>query len=223
MTPAARPDRSKMVTPEGRGSRAHRRGRAARIHVLIGEPDDIVRAGLTSILASAPDMTIVGAVADGRTAARLQQGFRPDVVLRNAGLSGWDSPGDGGRPLANARVIIFTSHAGDEHVYRALKAGARGVLLGSASAAELLNAIRIVHGGGRYLPAELSSALAERAGRLELTRREVQVLSLLVQGEHNTAIAAARGIGTGTVKWHVSAIFSKLGVTRRTEAVAAAL
>ena len=118
-----------------------------------------------------------------------------------------------------ARIIVLTTYDADEDIYRGLLAGAQGYLLKDTGANELLNAIRTVHSGRKYISPEVGLKLAERMSNPELSEREFEVLGLMAQGMNNLGIATALSIGESTVKTHVNRILSKLGVSDRTQAV----
>jgi DNA-binding NarL/FixJ family response regulator len=123
-----------------------------------------------------------------------------------------------------ARAIVLTTFDGDEDIFRALEAGARGYLLKDSTTTELLDAIRVVHTGGRRVPPEVAARLVERAtSGPSLSAREIEVLRLVAAGKTNKEIASALFISEGTVKTHVNSIHEKLGVRDRTEAVMTAL
>ncbi len=121
------------------------------------------------------------------------------------------------------RFIVLTTYDGDEDIHRALEAGAQAYLLKGMSHNDLVNAIRTVHAGLKFLPASVSKSLAERPPHSELSAREMEVLELIVKGRSNREIGEALGISEATVKWHVNLILSRLNVSDRTQATVAAL
>jgi DNA-binding NarL/FixJ family response regulator len=123
----------------------------------------------------------------------------------------------------DARIIMLSVYKGEEDVHRAVQAGVSGYLPKSAEPQELVEAIRTISAGGQYLPAAITAALAQRAGRVELSEREREVLEAIVRGRSNKEIAAALGISENTVKVHATRVFEKLGVADRLEAVTAAI
>ena len=118
---------------------------------------------------------------------------------------------------------MLSTFEGDEDIYRALRAGARTYLLKSVLRDELLEAIRSVHAGHRYIPAPVAARLAERVPYGELSARELEVLTLIVKGMSNKEIASALSITEVTIKLHVGHILAKLKVNDRTQAATAAL
>ncbi|HEV7397421.1 MAG TPA: response regulator transcription factor, partial [Pyrinomonadaceae bacterium] len=123
----------------------------------------------------------------------------------------------------DARLIVLTTHDGDEDIYRSLQAGARGYLLKDVFFEELEAAIRAVHSGARRIPAAIAERLAERMASTDLTAREMEVLELIVRGRSNREIGTHLGISEATVKSHINNILSKLGVSDRTQAATTAL
>ncbi len=127
------------------------------------------------------------------------------------------------REYPDARILMLSTHSGEEEVYRSLQAGARGYILKSARREELLRAIRDVRDGKRYLDAAVAPLLAERMAHRSLTSREVEVLKMVAKGMGNKEIAASLSIAEVTVKLHVSHVLEKLNAKDRTEAATAAL
>jgi two-component system NarL family response regulator len=198
-----------------------------RIRILVADDHAVVRMGLVSLIHSEPDLEVVGEAEDGRQALEAFQAARPDVVLADLRMPVMDGVAMTQamcRESPSTRVIILSSYEGDEEIYRALEAGARGYLLKKDSLGDdVLKAIRAVHGGQRYIPPAVAATLAERMHRSELTPRELDVLKAVASGMSNKRIADLLAITEGTVKIHVTNILSKLAVSDRTEAVTAAI
>jgi two-component system NarL family response regulator len=198
----------------------------SRIRVLIVDDHPLLRDGLAAIVAAQPDMTLVAEGCNGREAIDLHQEHRPDVTLmdlRMPGMGGLEAITAIRRLSPEAGIIVLTTFDGDEDVFRALRAGARGYVLKDMDRSEILAAIRAVSRGERYLPPDVSDRLAERMASPALTDREVQVLELVARGLRNSEIASTLSITEGTVKIYVKKILHKLDVTDRTEAVTVAL
>jgi len=123
----------------------------------------------------------------------------------------------------NSSFIVLTTYQGDEDIHKALQAGAQAYLLKGMPHGELLEAIRSVHAGRRYLPQSVLKSLAERPPGPELSPRELGILKLIVRGMSNKEIANTLNIMEGTVKWHVNIILGRLNVSDRTQAAVAAL
>lgn len=199
--------------------------RQQTIRVLIAEDHVIVRDGLAAIINQEDDMAVVAEADDGNEAVELWKTHQPDVVLmdlRMPGLSGVNAIFEMRAADPNVRVIILTTFDGDEDIYRAMRAGAKAYLLKDVNRDELFQCIREVHAGKYFLLPNVAAKLAGRQSADELTPRELDVLHLLAAGKPNKLIAAELGIGEVTVKSHVRAIFAKLNVLSRTEAIAVA-
>ncbi|MBV9612957.1 MAG: response regulator transcription factor [Acidobacteriaceae bacterium] len=198
----------------------------ARIRIMVVEDHHIVRQGLVALLNTVPDMEVIAETGDGKQAIDLFRQYEPDVTLMDLRLpvvGGVEAVSQIRREFPAARIIVLTTFDGDEDIYRALQAGARGYLLKGMQGDELMEAIRAVHAGKSRIPPVIAERLAERMASPELTSRELDVLRLVVAGRSNKEIGAALTISEATVKTHINNILSKLGVTDRTQAATAAL
>jgi DNA-binding NarL/FixJ family response regulator len=196
------------------------------IRIMIVEDHAIVRQGLAALLRTVPDFAIVAEASDGRKAIELYRVHQPDITLMDLRLPQMNGVETIGRiriDFPQARIIVLTTFDGDEDIYRALQAGARGYLLKGMTGEELVDAIRTVFAGKSRIPAPVAERLAERMGAPTLTTRETDVLQLIVGGNSNKEIAAALDISEATVKTHINSLLSKLGVTDRTQAATTAL
>src|ERR1700742_4541022 len=200
--------------------------RAKPIRLLVVDDHHIVRQGLVALLATVPEMQVVAEASDGQHALALYREHHPDVPLmdlRMNTMNGVETTRAIRAEFPNARIIVLTTFDGDEDIYRALQAGARGYLLKGMDTEELLAAIRTVHSGKSRIPAPVAERLAERMNAPSLTDRETEVLRLIVGGNSNKEIAAALFISEATVKTHINSLLSKLGVSDRTQAATTAL
>ncbi|MHC5747544.1 MAG: response regulator [Nostoc sp.] len=196
------------------------------IRVLIVDDHSIVRQGLAAMIENEPDMTVVGQAGNGQEAIAQYRQLQPDVTLidlRMPQVSGVEAIVAICAEFTHARMIVLTTYDGDEDIYRALRAGAKGYLLKDAEPDALLNAIHIVHSGQQYIPSEVAAKLVQRMNIPELSDREQEVVRQMVLGLSNHDIAAALNITESTVKFHINKILSKLGVSDRTQAVITAL
>jgi DNA-binding NarL/FixJ family response regulator len=196
------------------------------IRVMVVDDHAIVRRGLTALVNSEPDMSVVAEAEDGRQAVEMFRASQPDVVLMDLRLpvmSGVEAITAIREEFPQCRIIVLTTYDGDEDIHRALAAGARSYLFKDMYDAEFVATIRAVHLGGRPLPAAVASRLAEHLSGQDLTETEMRVLQLIVAGRNNDQIAGALEIKEGTVKSHINRIFSKLGVGSSREAVNVAL
>lgn len=202
---------------------------ATAIRILIADDHPVVRDGLAAMLGTQPDFEVVATAANGLEAVRLAAELRPDVVLLDLAMPEMDGVEALARLRAASpavRALVFTAFDTDERILSAVRAGAQGYLLKGAPRDELFRAIRVVSQGGSLLQPVVASKLLRRMSSpngtdtpAALTRREGEVLRLLAHGRANKEIAAELVISERTVKFHVSAILSKLGAGNRTEAV----
>jgi DNA-binding NarL/FixJ family response regulator len=194
------------------------------IRVLLADDHPFLRAGLEQLLASAPDVTVVGSAADGEEAIALAAERRPDVVLMDIEMPGTDGIEATRRILAaepGTRVVVLTSFSDRRRIFDALDAGAIGYLLKDADPDDLFRGLRAAARGEAPLDPKVAvQVLAARADpqRAELTARELEVLGLVRAGLPNKLIARRLGITERTVKAHLTHIFQSIGVTDRTQA-----
>lgn len=196
------------------------------IRILIVDDHPVVRAGLTSMLGTQTDLEVVGSASSGEAALAMAGTHEFDIVLldlRMPGMSGVETIVEMKRAGYGARVIILTSFETDEDIYRAVQAGAQGYLLKDTSLKEMIEAIKTVHSGRRYIPRDIAARLAERMMRANLTSRELEILKMLAKGLTNKQIGHALGISDNTAKNHVNSIIEKLEVSDRTEAATTAI
>jgi DNA-binding NarL/FixJ family response regulator len=199
---------------------------SSTIRVILVDDHPVVRFGLAAIIGLQPDMAVVAEAGSGEEACSICARHPADVVLmdlRLPGLSGVEAIRAIRKERPKLRFIVLTTYDGDEDIHRALEAGAQAYILKGMSHNELVNAIRTVHSGLKYIPASVSKSLAERPPHSELSVRELEVLELIVKGHSNREIGEALGISEATVKWHVNIILSRLNVSDRTQATVAAL
>ena len=197
-----------------------------RIKLLVVEDHHIVRQGLVALLNAVSDMSVVADASDGNAAVELFRKHQPDVTLmdlRLPGMGGAEAVAKIRTEFPQARIIVLTTFDGDEDIYRALQAGARGYLLKGMFGDELFDAIRAVHAGKTRIPPVVAERLAARMGGSELTSRELAVLELIVAGKSNKEIGSELSISEATVKTHINNLLSKMGVTDRTQATTAAI
>jgi DNA-binding NarL/FixJ family response regulator len=213
------------------------------IRVIVADDQAIIRDGLVTVLGLLPDIEVVGEAADGEQAVALAVAQRPDVALmdlRMPGVDGVAATERIARPARATAVLVLTTYADDESILSALRAGARGYLTKDAGRAELAAAVRAVASGqstfapevGARIVSSLTSApaaapapAASPAAALvarfpALTPREAEVLALVGDGRSNPEIAAALFVSVATVKTHINAIFAKLAVRDRAQAIA---
>ena len=200
----------------------------APIRVAVADDHPVVRDGLVAMLETQPDLAIVGSAGSGTDALALVKSADPDVLLLDLEMPALDGVGvlralrESG---ARVRSIVFTVFDTDERIIAAVEAGAVGYLLKGAPRADVFSAVRVVAAGGSLLAPLAASAVLRRVRGESpptvpnLTMRERMVLEQMARGLGNKQIAARLGITERTVKFHVSAVFTKLGAANRTEAV----
>lgn len=201
------------------------------IRILLVDDHVMVRRGLATLLKVFDDLELVGEAEDGEAAIKLCTEVVPDVILMDMVMPIMDGA-TATRAIRqmhpHIQIIALTSFKEGDIIKNALEAGAIGYLLKDISADELVWAIRAAYAGRATLSPEAAQALVETVSQppppgQDLTGREREVLSLMIEGLNNTQIAAKLTVSPSTIKSHVSSILSKLGVSSRTEAVALAL
>jgi len=196
------------------------------IRILVADDHPIVRQGLVAILNAQPDMSVVAEADNGQQAIEQFRVYEPDIAILDLQM-----PEVGGleaikvirAEYTNASIIMFSIYETDEDIYQGLRAGARAYLLKDTPCLEILEIIRTVSEGQRYVSTEIGTKLVARMERSNLSDREYEVLTLMAQGKSNKAIAKQLNIAENTVKFHVANIMLKLGASDRTHAVVNAL
>lgn len=193
------------------------------ITVLIADDHAVMRDGLRSILAREDGIEVVAAASDGRETVLEAKRLNPDIVLMDIvmpELGGIEAAAQIRDHCESTRVIILSMHSTVEHIFRALQAGAMGYLLKGSAGAEVVEAVRAVHAGGRYLTRKVSDVVVDGYVRehrasspLEsLSPREREVMLLVVEGRSSSEIADALHLSPKTVETHRSRLMEKLGV-----------
>lgn len=205
--------------------------------IALADDHVVVRQGLRALLETEPDFRIVGEAGDGLEAIHLVERLQPDVLVLDLmlpGLSGLEVTRLVRQGSPQTRVLILSMYADEAYVLRALKNGAAGYVLKDSSAADLVQAVREVAGGRRYLSPPLSERAIERyaqkaeTGTQEdsyemLTTREREVLHLAAEGHTNAEIAARLGISPRTAETHRANLMHKLGLKSQTDLIRYAL
>jgi DNA-binding NarL/FixJ family response regulator len=196
------------------------------IRVMLADDHAIVRNGVAQILNEERGITVVAQASDGTQAVELFARERPDVALidlRMPKLEGVQVVEQIRAQFPSAAIVILTTYDTDNDIERALRAGAKAYLVKDVSPQDLIACIRAVHAGRTWVSPNVAAKLMAHVTNVRLTQRELAVLRLLAAGNSNREIAEALGISDGTVKIHVTHLFSKLDVTSRTEAITTAL
>ena len=192
------------------------------IRVLVVYDHPLLREGIAAALHEPSDFELVGEAAIGHEALQLFRSLQPDVTLMDLQMPGMDGVEAirairAGFPLA--RIAILTTYRRDVRALHAIKAGAYGYLLKSTLRKELLDAIRAIAAGKRFIPADIAAELADHLSQESLTPREIEVLQCVAMGKPNKQIAAELMISEDTIKGHLRSIMEKMGALNRTHAV----
>jgi DNA-binding NarL/FixJ family response regulator len=197
-----------------------------RASVLVVDDHALLRTGVANIINQEPDLQVVAEASNGLEAVAAFERYRPDVTLldlRMPVMEGVEAVRQIRERDPLAKVIVLTTYDTDEDISRALKAGAKAYILKDISADRLIECIHDVLAGKTYLAPSAAAKLAEGFTRVQLTPRELATLRHLADGRSNKEIATELGISDRTVKTHLGHLFTKLGVTSRTEAVKIAM
>ena len=196
------------------------------IKVLIADDHAVVRMGLTALLSSERDITVVGQSEDGERAVRDADRLQPDVVIMDLMMPKKDgvvATDEIHRAHPEIKIILLTTFGTSDRIARALEVGASGALLKSSDEAVLVEAVRTVAAGGEVVDEDIRQLFADDPPARELTQRQRTILEGLAKGKGTKEIAAEIGIQTDSVREHILAILAKLGAANRVEAVAIAV
>jgi len=193
------------------------------IRVLLADDHAVVRDGLRALLEAQPGIEVVGDVANGREAVRAAQKLRPDIVVMDIAmpdLNGIEATLQIQDTSPSTRILILSMHSSTEHIFRALQAGARGYLLKDSAGTEVGEAVRAVHAGRRYLSQKIAATVIDdyiserhRTSPLDsLSRRERQILQLIVEGNTSAQVGAILFLSPKTVDTYRSRMMHKLGI-----------
>ena len=206
------------------------------MRVIICDDQAIVRDGLAMLLKLEPDIDIVGSAEDGAEAVEMVADKKPDLILMDLKMpimNGVEATRQIVAKYPEVKVLVLTTYADDEWVFDAIQAGASGYLLKDMPREELIKAVRGTVAGKTYVDPSVAGKVLEQVSSRQtqpatlitgkLTEREVEVLRLIAKGSSNADIADRLSLSDGTVRNHVSAILSKLGVSDRTQAAVIAI
>src|SRR5580693_3636295 len=196
------------------------------IRILAVDDHPLLRSGIGTLIATQPDMQLVGEASTGKEAVQLHRELNPDVTLMDLqmpDMNGLDAIIAIRSEDPTARIIVLTTYAGDALAQRALKAGAQAYVLKSLVRTEILNTIRVVYAGEKQIQAEVAAEIAKHTAHALLTARELDVLKLVASGYANKAISAHLDINEETTKTHIKNVLAKLGARDRTHAVSLGL
>jgi DNA-binding NarL/FixJ family response regulator len=201
-----------------------------KVKVLIADDQTLFREGIKDLLDNEKSIEVIGEAADGNEVVRLAKKLRPDVILMDIKLPHLDGVSATRlirKELPNTNVLILSSYEDEAHVMESIQAGANGYLSKMLPAAELVNALKAFANDGVMIPQQVMGKLLQGLRQMSsgegspvaLTKTEIRVLVLLGSGMSNKEIAAKMECSVKTIKNHLNAIFQKLEVSNRTEAV----
>jgi DNA-binding NarL/FixJ family response regulator len=196
------------------------------IRVMIADDHPLMRSGIAAVLSADPRFSVVAEAGDGEDAVEQYRRFRPDITLMDLQMprrNGIEATAAIRSLDPQARIIVLSTYAGDVQVTRALKAGACGYLLKNLARTELGSYIAAVHAGQRQLPQPVASSLAGSFQQDTLSKRELEVLRYVADGNSNQRVGERLGLREDTIKAHMKTILQKLNARDRTHAVTIAL
>lgn len=203
-----------------------------KIKVIVADDHPVARQGIISVLSELPNVDIIGEAADGESAVKLVESLKPDLLISDismSGISGIELTRIISSKFPSTRVLILSMHSDQEYIQMSFESGASGYLPKNSDEKELAEAIRMIHGGQKYITAEVSFLLAQSMiskkphEQYHLTSREQEILNKLVDGMSNKQIAAELFVSIRTVDTHRTNIMKKLDVKNVAELVNKAL
>ena len=197
-----------------------------KIRILLADDHKLMRMGLTSLIAGERDMECVGEASNGIAAVEAAERLRPDIVIMDLmmpKMNGAEATRHIHEKMPDVRIVILTSYGTSREMSEAIANGASGTLMKDVATAELTRVIRAVAAGETAIPPQFQSMSRDPQGVPQLTEHQKNILSSIAIGRTNADIAKEFGISQSTVKNIIMTIFSKLGATNRSEAVAIAL
>ena len=194
-----------------------------KIRILIADDHSLMRFGLRTLFSHQSDMTVVGEACDGREAIRMTDELLPDVVLMDLMMpvvNGADATKRLCESHPETKVVIITSYSTADDLVRAVSNGASGAMLKSAPIDDVVETVRLVHGGKESFPREVRRLLREAESASTLTERQIKILTAAAEGLTNQQIAERLSISPSGVNKHLLSVYQKLSVSSRAEAVA---
>ena len=197
-----------------------------KIKILLADDHRLLRMGLATLIASERDMEVIGEAENGRDAVELARTLRPDIVIMDLmmpEMSGAEATKTIHAELPDVKIMILTTFGTSNEMIDALSNGASGALMKDTATEDLVDSIRAIVAGREVIPSKLRHLVRERSSAVKLSDRHLEILAAVSKGFSNADIARQFGLSEITVKKHLSAIFEKLGVSNRAEAVAIAI
>ena len=197
-----------------------------KIKVMLADDHLVVRMGLAAIISIERDMEVVGEAADGAEAVKLAAELHPDVAIMDImmpKLDGVAATAEIRKRNPDTQILILTTFGTSDDLRRALEVGATGALVKDSAQTELVSAIRECAAGRKILSPAVARQLQSEMPKIELSPRQLEMLNYVAKGFNNAEIANMVGIGRDCVKAHLSAAFTRLNASSRSEAVAIAI
>ena len=197
-----------------------------KIRILIADDHMLMRMGISALVTSTKDMQIIGEAKNGRQAIELADSLKPDVIIMDLMMPemlGSEATKVIHKAHPEIKIVILTTFGTSVELTKAVTNGAVGVLLKDKVDMDLVNTIRFVMAGNQVVPMKLMAQLEQDKAIAKLTDRQMEILTSVAEGQSNSDIAKQLGLSEITIKKHLSAIFERLGVANRSEAVALAL
>ena len=197
-----------------------------KIRILVADDHAIVRTGLSSLLGTQKDFTVVGEADDGETVVAMSRELNPDVIIMDYRMPKCDGAAATEKIHSvqpDVNILILTSYGEAEGIARAIRSGASGAMMKTDDNDNLIAAVRDIASGKQVLTPEIKRVMAENPPNQELTGRQLQILDLLTRGLSNRDIAELLNIREDSVKKHTNAIYAKIGASNRVEAAAIAI
>lgn len=197
-----------------------------KIRILLCDDHMLLRMGITTLISTVNDMEIVGEARNGSQAIELAASLKPDVVIMDLMMPemlGSEATGRIHEISPEIKVVILTSFGTSVELAKAVENGAVGILLKDKVDMDLISTIRLVVSGNQVIPTWLIEQIEQDKAFSKLTDRQLEILNSVAEGRSNSDIAKRFGLSEITIKKHLSAIFERLGVANRSQAVALAL
>ena len=197
-----------------------------KIKILLADDHRLLRMGLATLIASEKDMEVIGEAENGREAVEFARSLRPNIVIMDLmmpEMSGAEATKTIHAELPDVKIMILTTFGTSNEMIDALSNGASGALMKDTATEDLVDSIRAIVAGREVIPSKLRHLVRERSSAVKLSDRHLEILAAVSKGFSNADIARQFGLSEITVKKHLSAIFEKLGVSNRAEAVAIAI
>ena len=197
-----------------------------KIRILVADDHAIVRTGLSSLLGTQKDFTVVGEADDGETVVAMSRELNPDVIIMDYRMPKCDGAAATEKIHSvqpDVKILILTSYGEAEGIARAIRSGASGAMMKTDDNDNLIAAVRDIASGKQVLTPEIKRVMAENPPDQELTGRQLQILDLVTRGLSNRDIAELLKIREDSVKKHTNAIYAKIGASNRVEAAAIAI